>query len=461
MRILSWNRFVPIGECLRPSRAGPPPSDRFRDPAAAARQALAGEGGAGRRFRDIAAGRRRACIVVGDAWTGGGCGPIIEEVIREAAASGIRESRITVLLARGIRPPTLGLKPMRLYGEPVAGGYAIENAGMPAAYVPGGEKASEMDVRSPENPFDPRWIAADLRILIGVLSPHPFAGWTGGADILCPGITGPAIPHALRPAEEQDRRDFRKTLESHAAVAPPTLSLYLVHDPFDEPGGRRTPPRAAIFSGEGLDIQAFDDACSLARDAFRASAPSVRDLLLRGPELDAGDAVLLALAAAGRLIPWLDRTAGSRVWVPVGGPDEADEAADVLASIERGDMNRGAMADPWIAVQVEDGISAIRKSGASLMVAFDPRHGGREREGRGEGEENLPSESDSLRGEREVSHRSVDGGCESGETEGETVEIPDWADIAPLPDALSDFDPSRALYVYDPWRIMAERRMGE
>ncbi|MCX7804265.1 MAG: nickel-dependent lactate racemase [Planctomycetota bacterium] len=514
--------------------------------------------GLGKPLREIAAGRRRASILVGDTWHPAEYRPVIEETIDILVQSGVRESRITILIARGLRPPTMGLRPMRLYGEPTTGSFAIENAGLSMVSAPGAGLLPGADIRSPAAPFDPRWTAADIRILIGTVLPHPFVGWSGGADLICPGITGPMIAGTDQPAPEQDAGEFRKALESCASAAPPTFSCYILQCPFDDLPGRSPGACVALWGGEGLATEAFAAAANLAREAFLAEASPARDILLRPPDLSAMGSVLFALAAAARFAKWLEPGSGSRIWIPLAGEEEADEAADALAAIEKRGVGGVGFADPWTIEPAARGIEAIGASGAILRFAFVPYRRGA-RPGRtgaagceyaeisergGVSAESLPGNlqmeetasnpelcsregfkslsrnsrgsqgfssgspdraggfrtgskgvevrggaSDGRLGERngrgkveasrgstaafEDARRKWDGGGlgraneddaadgNGGRCGGETVEIPDWAEIVPLPEVAGDLEPARTLYVHDPWRVIpagGERR---
>ena len=461
MRADIWTRFVPLSEFRRPSPAEESFSGRFEDISRSARSLL-DRSGFGSLLRGIAAGRRRACILVGDAWFPAEYCPILEEAIGELKRAGIKESRITILLARGMRPPTIGLRPMRLYGEPIAGGFAIENAGLSAEYAAGAGTSPTADIRSVEKPFDPRWMDADVKVLIGNILPHPFVGWSGGADLICPGIAGPMIAGADRPVPGQAPGDFKKTLESRAAAAPPGVSCYIVQFPFAEARAGNAEVRAALSCGEGMAPEAFAAAADLARDAFLADAAPARDVFLCPPDLSAAGAVLFALASAWRLASWMDPTVGSRIWLPLAGEEEADEAADVLAAIERDGVRGSGISDPWATEPAARGVETIETLGAVLRIAFAPSRRGGRSGNTGKSckiaDAGMETGNDKGTGGKEwaAGSAAAEGGNdrESDESLGETVEIPDWAEIAPLPYAVRDLDPARTLYVPDPWRVI-------
>jgi hypothetical protein len=84
---------------------------------------------------------------------------------------------------------------------------------------------------------------ADLRVLLGELRPHYFAGWAGGAKMLFPGVAGEAgiwHNHRLKAAPGArlgvvDGNPCRADMEAAAALAGPSFSLNVVRGEHGEP----------------------------------------------------------------------------------------------------------------------------------------------------------------------------------------------------------------------------------
>jgi len=87
--------------------------------------------------------------------------------------------------------------------------------------------------------FPPEVVQADLRILIGEIRPHYFAGWAGGAKTLFPGVAGEeGIWHNHRLKAEPGARlgmvegnPCRADMEAAAALAGPAFLINIIRGP--------------------------------------------------------------------------------------------------------------------------------------------------------------------------------------------------------------------------------------
>lgn len=83
-----------------------------------------------------------------------------------------------------------------------------------------------------------RYVDADLRIIVGHVSFHPFAGYSGGAKLVVPGLASDEtirVNHAmaLDPAATSGRlagNPVREDLEEGLALCPPSFALHVVLD---------------------------------------------------------------------------------------------------------------------------------------------------------------------------------------------------------------------------------------
>jgi hypothetical protein len=129
---------------------------------------------AGPPLRELAAGRRRAVVLVGDLAWPALYAPVLPEICRVLTEAGIRPSRISFLCRPGACGPTLGLAAIRRYGEETVGQYELRDwnleDGVPAA-------------------SDPDYEAADLRLVVLPLLPGAEAVLPQDAPHFAVGLT--------------------------------------------------------------------------------------------------------------------------------------------------------------------------------------------------------------------------------------------------------------------------------
>jgi len=156
------------------------------DPAAAVRQTLAQPIGA-RTFRELARGRRSACILICDKTRPVPNHLFLWPMIEELLAAGVPAARIGVLVATGLHRPNTGAELAEIVGDPrVLATVRVENhfANDAAAHVDLGPTPT----RGVPVKIDRRFVEADLRIATGLVEPHFMAGYSGGRKVVAPGI---------------------------------------------------------------------------------------------------------------------------------------------------------------------------------------------------------------------------------------------------------------------------------
>lgn len=107
-----------------------------------------------------------------------------------------------------------------------------------ADLIPVGRTAHGTDVR-----FPPAVLEADLRVVVGEIRPHYFAGWAGGAKGLFPGVAGEAgiwHNHTLKAAPGArlgvlEGNPCRADMEAAAALAGPAFVINVVRGADGEP----------------------------------------------------------------------------------------------------------------------------------------------------------------------------------------------------------------------------------
>jgi lactate racemase len=162
-----------------------PPMPVLPDAGAAVRGALDAPT-SGRPIAEEARGAASACILVCDITRPVPNGLLLPPLVRALVAAGVNPARITVLVATGLHRPNVGAELEELIGDPwVLRTVRVENhdARDDAAHVDLGATAAGTPVK-----LDRRFVAADLKIVTGLVEPHFMAGYSGGRKVIAPGV---------------------------------------------------------------------------------------------------------------------------------------------------------------------------------------------------------------------------------------------------------------------------------
>ena len=140
---------------------------------------------ASRPLREIAKGRRTACVVISDITRPVPNALILPPLLKILEEAGIQRDRISILNATGMHRPNFGAEMERMVGEFVMKNYNIFNhySRDPQDV----RKVAEIDGAPIE--VNTRYLDADLKILTGLIEPHMYAGYSGGRKALLPGIS--------------------------------------------------------------------------------------------------------------------------------------------------------------------------------------------------------------------------------------------------------------------------------
>jgi nickel-dependent lactate racemase len=134
---------------------------------------------------DLAAGRQSACILICDITRPVPNELILRPVLATLEQAGIPRDKILILVATGLHRPNEGDELVEMVGQHIVEHYRIEN-----------HFGQELDQHthlgdSPRGVpvwIDSRYLAADLKLTIGLIEPHLMAGYSGGRKLVCPGI---------------------------------------------------------------------------------------------------------------------------------------------------------------------------------------------------------------------------------------------------------------------------------
>lgn len=136
-------------------------------------------------LREIARGRKRAVILVSDSTRNVPTSCVLPRLLEELALGGIDRENISLIVATGVHRPATEEEMREIVGENLWGKVRIENHD---PYSP--ESLVFLGTTSRGTPVEIFRIAAesDLRIAIGKVEPHEFAGFSGGRKSVLPGI---------------------------------------------------------------------------------------------------------------------------------------------------------------------------------------------------------------------------------------------------------------------------------
>lgn len=136
-------------------------------------------------LRELAQGRRSACILICDITRPVPNELLLRHVLAELESAGIARDKILVLVATGLHRPNLGDELLEMVGRDIYENYRIENHdGQDRdAHVYLGESPHGVPVW-----IDSRYVNADLKIATGLIEPHFMAGYSGGRKLICPGV---------------------------------------------------------------------------------------------------------------------------------------------------------------------------------------------------------------------------------------------------------------------------------
>jgi len=133
----------------------------------------------------LAQGKRSACIVISDITRPVPNKLLLPPMLKTLEEAGIPRAAITILIATGMHRPNLGEELLELVGSEIAANYRIINHDCHDC----GQLRHIMTIDGSAIEINSHYLDAELKILTGLIEPHPFAGYSGGGKSILPGIS--------------------------------------------------------------------------------------------------------------------------------------------------------------------------------------------------------------------------------------------------------------------------------
>ncbi len=136
-------------------------------------------------LKDIARGRKNACVLISDITRPVPNQIILPPLLETLQKSGIRKDDINILVANGMHRANVGDELEFMVGREVKNDYRIENH-----YCREPDVYRQIDViDGAPIEINKCYLDADLKIVTGLIEPHFYAGYSGGRKSILPGIS--------------------------------------------------------------------------------------------------------------------------------------------------------------------------------------------------------------------------------------------------------------------------------
>ncbi len=137
-------------------------------------------------LRDLARGKKSACVVVSDITRPVPNKVILPPLLEVLEKAGIPSENITLLVATGMHRPNTPEEQREMLGQDVLKRYRIHQHN--------GRDKSQTEFLGTAPAGTPvyvnkHYLKAELKILTGLIEPHLMAGYSGGRKAICPGIS--------------------------------------------------------------------------------------------------------------------------------------------------------------------------------------------------------------------------------------------------------------------------------
>jgi nickel-dependent lactate racemase len=228
-------------------------------------------------LHDVVTARSRVAIVVSDVTRPVPNELLLPPLLSIIAQAGVPAERVTIIIGTGMHRPSTPAERVRILGKEIADSYEVIDHDArdktTLSYL-------TTTARGVEVWLNRRYMDADVRIVVGFVEPHMFAGYSGGGKGVVPGVAGADIVMSNHGADMighhgatfcvtrgnpifEEQRDL-------ALVSKPTLCLNVTLDQQRNVTG--------VFAGELA--AAHDAAIGQAERQYVIDVPSEFDVVL-------------------------------------------------------------------------------------------------------------------------------------------------------------------------------------
>lgn len=260
---------------------------------------------------------------------------IVDEILKVLDASGVRKEDITIIIATGTHRPNTDKEIEEMLGTGMPREFKVINH---SAY----DKANLVEVGKTEGEAVPVVVnkavaEADVKIGIGVIEPHLFAGYSGGVKVLAVGAAGIetiAATHNAKMLEHPKTRLgvvrgnlFREFLNETAKIVGMDFILNVVMDENEEVLG--------VFAGD--PVKAHGEGVDFAKGIYEVKAARQADVVISVPKYPKTINLYQAIRAANGVFfgenPLVKKGGAviipARCWDGVGSKDLMEDLAEV------------------------------------------------------------------------------------------------------------------------------------
>jgi len=216
---------------------------------------------------ELARGRTNAVIAVEDMSRPSRLDRILPAVLEQIHAAGISRERVWILVGSGAHGPLDRQSLVKKLGRAVVDGYDVVNHHPYENLVDLGRSERGIPIL-----INKDFAESDLKIAVGSVVPHPYAGFGGGAKIVLPGVSGietlyanhrPAITGLQGGFGDVENNSARREMEEIAMRVGLEFIVNIVSDERRDAVG--------VFAGH--PVHAHRAAVRRAREVYRTKAP--------------------------------------------------------------------------------------------------------------------------------------------------------------------------------------------
>jgi len=169
------------------------------------------------RLKDMAQGKKKVVILVSDYTRAVPVKMLLPPLVDELHQAGINENQITIIIACGLHRPSTWTEIAQIVGNDWAKRLTVVNHNA--------LDSDRLTLVGKTKRGTPVWInslilESDLRIALGQIEPHEYAGFTGGRKSVLPGVSG----------EETIRFNHSPEMIGHPLARPGVLEGNPVHE---------------------------------------------------------------------------------------------------------------------------------------------------------------------------------------------------------------------------------------